>query len=134
MKIRNLVADVLVCAFTLISFIIYAHATYSNNSLISYLSVFVYVIPHLIVTVQKLEEEYMPPQVLKLNISAIIIGTMVVVGSLTLMALGIDNFSYLKFIMIICSSIFAIRSVCVMIIAIKLYYNLHNSIYRIMEG
>ena len=86
MKTKNLVAESFTWIFTVASFFIYAKSVIEKDIMLSYLTVFIYIVPQLISCISDYSYKHLAPFMVKLSLVSIIAGTLVVCSTLILMA------------------------------------------------
>ena len=101
MRPKNLVAEVLVCIFTIVSFTIYAITTMTDNTVVSYLSVLIYMIPQLIYVTNDFSKEFLNPILSKISVYIIGIGSVIIAVWLALISSGIQPPFGIKVIVVI---------------------------------
>jgi len=134
MRPKNLVAEVLVCIFTIVSFTIYAITTMTDNTVVSYLSVLIYMIPQLIYVTNDFSKEFLNPILSKISVYIIGIGSIVIAVWLALISSGIQPPFGIKVIVVIVSSIFMFHPIYSTIVEIKKHYNIHKSLNSSFGG
>lgn len=130
---KNLVAEVLIFVFALISFVIYAMSVLKNESALVYLSVFCYIMPQFIRIVNEFSKEYMSPFLAKLSVVLIVAGILVIVATIVCMSSGLKSYILINYILVIASSIFMVHSAYKLKIEIQKHLNIHKSINESME-
>lgn len=126
MKTKNLVAESFTWIFTVASFFIYAKSVVEKDVMLSYLTVFIYIVPQLISCISDYSYKHLAPFMVKLSLVSIIAGTLVVCSTLILMAFNAPFMWWLKWILILMSSVYIIRTTCYLSTELRQYYKIHS--------
>ena len=126
MKTKNLVTESFTWIFTVASFFIYAKSVVEKDVMLSYLTVFIYIVPQLISCISDYSYKYLAPFMVKLSLASIIAGTLVVCSTLILMAFNAPFMWWLRWILILMSSIYIIRTTCYLSTELRQYYKIHS--------
>jgi len=126
LKSRNLVADCFLGVFTIVSFFIYAKSLLENEKMLMYLSIFTYVVPQLIVSINDYMCIYLYKPKLVLCISSVVIGMVIIGVSLVLMAYDLVLPIGIRWTLAIASSVFMIRNSYDVYYELDKYWKLHT--------
>ena len=94
--------------------------------MLSYLTVFIYIVPQLISCISDYSYKHLAPFMVKLSLVSIIAGTLVVCSTLILMAFNAPFMWWLKWILILMSSVYIIRTTCYLSTELRQYYKIHS--------
>ena len=127
MKPTNLVAEILLSIFSIVSFVLYAKAIIDGNDILIYLSVSIYIIPKLIQVAIDFSTKYMPVRLAIINVASIAVGIIVCSISITLMALNLTPPVVVQWILILASAVMIIPQISGLWLELSKFYNIHKS-------
>lgn len=125
MEQKNLSTEIIRTIFFTISFVAYVAATISNNTFLTSLSVFIYVVPQLLNVIDDFMSKHLLPQMVKLDIISMTLGAIIAVATILCLMFKLKLHLILRIILAIMSVPFLIRSAYQTINEVQKYYNVH---------